>query len=177
MGYGTIKEFFATITGKGKERTILINCIGFVLLVSLIVRFDNDVSMYVFEPTNMILAVLFVIACDWVLAVRNAVTIDGFSTQKAKRLIPVSLTYVMLLALVFAAENHIVAPIGVESLTMTIKWFRLSIAAYMFFNTLLSVIKHAEKGGLLQGDIARYISRNVDRYKDAIDEKSDSKIN
>ena len=164
MGFKNIADFIITAFGLYAGKLLLISATIMGGIMFMLSELDGWVNRLVYSPSVTLYTLLLVIVLDWLSAVVPAILKKEFETAKARRIVPVAVAHVLLLAVVFHAERTVVEPAG-ELARSAYHLFRLGLTNYIFFVYLLSAVSNAGRHGYLKLKVVSFIAAYVDRHK------------
>ena len=162
MGFKDITEFMVTAFGLYYKKLLIGSSLVLSIFSFVLAQLDVWVNQVLYSPSVTLYTLLGVIVLDWMSATIPAIIKKEFETNKAKRLFPVAVAHILLLAIIFHAETSVIAPAG-ETAKSAYHLFRLGLTHYIFF--VYSAVSNAGRHGYINVKIVRFITDYVDRHK------------
>lgn len=164
MGFKNLTEFLTTAFGLYYKKLLIGSSLVLGVFSFVLAQLDTWVNKVLYSPSVTLYTLLAMIVLDWMSATIPAILKKEFETNKAKRLFPVAVAHILLLAIVFHAEASVIAPAG-DTARAAYNLFRLALTHYIFFVYLLSAVSNAGRHGYINTKIVRFITDYVDRHK------------
>jgi phage-related holin len=153
---GEIKAISNTILELNLKQPLLF-WIG-TFSIGAITGFIKD---WIIDPPEVYIAIVVLVVCDWVSGVVIAVDKGDFRTDRALTILWRLFAHIALFyfATVFSKNVNVLF------------WMNEAMVAPIVIANLLSLMKNLTLLGVIKGDVILAFYKNIDKYKEQIDEK------